>query len=275
MRHLSADCRGDSPRCRSRRRAMSFDSELLQQSVDRLTHSFTVNRRELLKLLGAGLMVCAVEARALQESGGRQRNEEEERVPHDVASWIHIAEDNNVTVFTGKAEMRQNIRTSLAQQVSEELHVPVDTITMVMADIELCPFDMGTFGSRTTPQMGTELRNIAATAREMLIKMAASKLGGNRNQLVAANGAVTNHATRQSIRYGELLNGRQLVQMIPDDPPLISPEKWTVAGKAVAKVDGREFVTGEHKYSSDISRPGMLYGKVVRPSAYHATLASL
>ncbi len=254
---------------------MSFDSELLQQTPNRLPHSFTVNRRELLKLFGAGLMVCAVDARALQESGSGRRNPEQERIPHDVASWIHIAEDNKVTVFTGKAEMGQNIRTSLAQQVSEELHVPVDTITMVMADTELCPFDMGTFGSRTTPQMGTELRNIAATAREMLVDMAASKLGGNRNQLVAANGAVTNNATRQSIRYGELLNRRQLVQMIPDDPPLISPEKWTIAGKAVPKVDGREFVIGEHKYASDISRPGMVYGKVVRPSAYHATLASL
>src|SRR5689334_10026705 len=141
---------------------MSFDSELLQQSADRLTHRFTVNRRELMKLFGAGLMVCAVDAGALQESGRPRRNQEEERMPHDVASWIHIAEDNHVTVFTGKAEMGQNIRTSLAQQVAEELHVPVDTITMVMADTELCPFDMGTFGSRTTPQMGTELRNISA-----------------------------------------------------------------------------------------------------------------
>ena len=254
---------------------MSFDSELLQQTSARLTHSFKVNRRELLKLFGAGLMVCAVDARALQESGGVRRNPEQERVPHDVASWIHIAEDNNVTVFTGKAEMGQNIRTSLAQQVAEELHVPVETITMVMADTELCPFDMGTFGSRTTPQMGTELRNISATAREMLVDMAANKLGGNRSQLVAANGAVSNKATRQSIRYGELLNGRQIVQMIPDDPPLISPEQWTIAGKAIPKADGREFVTGKHKYTSDVSRPGMLYGKVVRPSAYHATLASV
>ena len=254
---------------------MSFDSELLQQTPDRLAHSFTVNRRELLKIFGAGLMVCAVDAHALQESGVARRDPEQERVPHDVASWIHIAEDNNVTVFTGKAEMGQNIRTSLAQQVAEELHVPVDTIAMVMADTELCPFDMGTFGSRTTPQMGTELRNISATAREMLIDMAASKLGGNRNQLVATNGAVSNKTTRQSIRYGELLSGRQIVQMIPDDPPLISPEQWTVAGKAVPKADGREFVTGKHKYSSDISRPGMLYGKVVRPSAYHARLDSL
>ncbi|HWC17325.1 MAG TPA: molybdopterin cofactor-binding domain-containing protein [Terriglobales bacterium] len=254
---------------------MSFDSELLQQSPDRLSHTFTVNRRELLKLFGAGLIVCAVDARAVQESGGRPRNPEEERIPHDIASWIHIGEDNNVTVFTGKAEMGQNIRTSLAQQVAEELHVPVESITMVMADTELCPFDMGTFGSRTTPQMGTELRNISAAAREMLIDFAAQRLGGKRNQLAVANGVVTNNATRQSVKYGELLHGRQLVEMIPDDPPLIAPEKWTVAGKAVPKADGRDFVTGKHKYSSDIERPGMLHGKVVRPSAYHATLSSL
>lgn len=254
---------------------MSFASELLQQTPDPLPHSFLVNRRELLKLFSAGLMVCAVDSRALQESGRGRQNPEQERVPHDVASWIHIAEDNKVTVFTGKAEMGQNIRTSLAQQVAEELHVPLDTIAMVMADTALCPFDLGTFGSRTTPQMGTELRNIAATAREMLIDMAAGRLGSNRNQLIAANGTVTNGATRQSVRYGELLNGRQLVQMIPDDPALIPPEKWTVAGKDVPKADGREFVTGQHKYSSDISRPEMLYGKVVRPSAYHATLTSL
>ncbi|HVH86824.1 MAG TPA: molybdopterin cofactor-binding domain-containing protein [Terriglobales bacterium] len=254
---------------------MNFDSELLQQSPDRLRHSFSVNRRELLKLFGAGLVVCAVDARAVQESGGQRRNQEEERIPHDVASWIHIGEDNNVTVFTGKAEMGQNIRTSLAQQVAEELRVPVDSITMVMADTELCPFDMGTFGSRTTPQMGTELRNISAAAREMLIDMAAQRLGTNRNQLAATDAAVADTATHQSVRYGELLHGRQLVQMIPDDPPLIAPEKWTVAGRAVPKIDGRDFVTGKHKYTSDIARPGMLYGKVIRPSAYHATLASL
>jgi len=254
---------------------MSFDSELVQQSPGRLRHLFTVNRRDLLKLFGAGLVVCAVDASAVQESGGRPRSQEEERIPHDIASWIHIGEDNNVTVFTGKAEMGQNIRTSLAQQVAEELHVPVDSITMVMADTELCPFDMGTFGSRTTPQMGTELRNISAAAREMLIDMAAQRLGGDRNQLAVANGVVTNNATRQSLKFGELLHGRQLVEMIPDDPPLIAAEKWTVAGKAVPKVDGYDFVSGKHKYTSDIVRPGMLHGKVVRPAAYSATLSSL
>lgn len=254
---------------------MSFDSELLQQSPERVQRTFVLNRRELIRLFGAGLMVCAVDARALQESGARMRNPEEERMPHEISSWIQIGSDNAVTVFTGKAEMGQNIRTSLAQQVAEELHVAVNTITMVMADTELCPFDMGTFGSRTTPQMGTELRNISAAARDMLIDLAAERLPAKREQLVAANAAVTNTTNHQSVRYGDLLHGQQLVKLIPDDPPLAPPQSWTVAGTSVPKVDGREFVTGQHKYTSDFARPGMLFGKVLRPSAFHATLASI
>jgi nicotinate dehydrogenase subunit B len=253
---------------------MSFDTELLQQSPDQLQHSFTLNRRELLKLVGAGLLVCAVDSHAVQESGARTRGGEEDRIPHDIASWIHIGTDNSVTVFTGKTEMGQNIRTSLAQQVAEELHVPLTTITMVMADTELCPFDMGTFGSRTTPQMGTELRNISAAARDLLIDKAAEQLGVNREQLVATDGAIKAPNGR-SIRYGDLLQGQQLVKLIPEDPMLASPEQWKVAGTSVPKVGGREIVTGGHKYTSDLARPGMLYGKVLRPSGYRATLAAL
>ena len=253
---------------------MSFDSELLQQSPERNQYSFALNRRELLKLVGAGMLVCAVEGRAVQESG-RIQGSETERTPHHIASWIHISTDNSVKVFTGKTEMGQNIRTSLAQQVAEELRVPVNTITMVMADTELCPFDMGTFGSRTTPQMGTELRNISAAARDLLLDKAAERFGVNRTQLVAADGVIKDKSNSRSIRYGELLQGQQLVQFIPDDPPLEPPERWKIAGTPVVKVDGHAFVTGEHKYTSDLSRQAMLYGKVLRPSGFHATLATL
>ena len=254
---------------------MSFDTELLQQSPDRVQHSFILNRRELLKLVGAGVLVCAVDSRAMQESGARTRGGEEERIPHDIASWIHIGADNRVTVFAGKTEMGQNIRTSLAQQVAEELHVPIDAITMVMADTELCPFDMGTFGSRTTPQMGTELRNISAAAREMLIDRAAERFGANRTQLVAVDGVIKDNSNGRSIRYGDLLQGQQLVKLIPDDPALVPPEQWVVAGTPVPKLNGREFVTGVHKYTSDLARPEMQYGKVLRPSGFRGTLASL
>ena len=80
-----------------------------------------------------------------------------------------------VTVYTGKVEVGQNARTSLTQAVAEELHAPVASIRMVMGDTALTPFDMGTFGSQTTPRMWPQIRKAAATAREMLIDLASQK----------------------------------------------------------------------------------------------------
>ena len=107
------------------------------------------------------------------------------------------------------------------------------------------------------------------------IDLAAQRLAVNRSHLSAGDGAITNTANHQAVRYGDLLQGQQLAKALPDDPPLISPEKWTVAGKPEPKVDGREFVTGKHKYTSDLALPGMLYGKVLRPVAYRASLTSM
>ena len=84
----------------------------------------------------------------------------------EVDAWIHIGEDGKVTVYTGKVEVGQNIRTSLSKLVAEELMVPISSITMIMGDTDLVPYDRGTYGSLTTPQMGSQLRKAAATARK-------------------------------------------------------------------------------------------------------------
>src|SRR5205807_7629699 len=90
------------------------------------------------------------------------------QLPQEVSAWLHIGEDGAVTVYTGKVEFGQDVRTSLAQAVAEELHAPLDAITLVMGDTALTPYDIGTFGSRTTPMMGTQLRRVAVAAREAL-----------------------------------------------------------------------------------------------------------
>src|SRR5262249_60264688 len=131
-----------------------------------------VTRRDLFKLLGAGLMVGVCAPRALGQESGRARSEE---IPQDLESWLHIGADGKITVFTGKVEMGQNIRTSLTQRVAEELRTQTNAINLIMGDTSLVPFDMGTFGSRTTPQMGAQLRNAAAAAREMLLDLAADR----------------------------------------------------------------------------------------------------
>ena len=134
---------------------------------------FAIDRRKFLKLTGGGLVVAFV-FHDLVSFKGETISTEQGGVPASgVGAWIHIGEDGKVTVYTGKVEVGQNIRTSLSQIVAEELMVPLSSVTMIMGDTDLVPFDAGTFGSRTTPQMGTQLRNAAATAREALIEMAA------------------------------------------------------------------------------------------------------
>jgi isoquinoline 1-oxidoreductase len=181
-------------------------------------------------------------------------------------------------VFTGKVEVGQNIRTSLAQQVAEELRVPVDSVTMVMGDTDLVPWDAGTFGSRTTPTMGPQLRAVAATAREALIGIAASRLQIPRDGLAAGDGKVVDTTWKRSLTYGELTKGEKLLVTLPADlaqAPVTPAAKWKIAGAAVPKVDGRDFVTGAHRYASDLTRPGMLYGKILRAPRFEATLVSL
>lgn len=248
------------------------DSEAAQHEVERLHHIFKVSRRDLFKFLGAGLLVgVCIRTLPAQESGRSQA----QHIPEDLDSWLHIGGDGKVTVFTGKVEMGQNIRTSLAQQVDEELHVAPESISLIMGDTDLTPFDMGTFGSRTTPQMGTQLRNASAAAREVLLEMAAERWQTSVKNLTALNGVVSNRETGKSISFGELTSGQKLVKVISDDPALTPAAEWKIAGTSMHKVDGQAFVTGTHQYTSDIKRPGMLYGKVLRPTAFNARLASL
>ncbi len=245
--------------------------ELFQHEVQGHLHSFDVDRRDFLKVFGGGLLVLSVLPAVAQESGGMRGGHE---LPKDVGAWLHIGEDGRVTVFTGKVEMGQNIRTSLTQHVAEELRVPVAAIRMVMGDTNLTPWDAGTFGSRTTPTMAPMLRAAAVAAREMLVDLAAERWKADRASLRTGEGRVTNPATEEELSYGELAKGRKLAHTVAAETAFTPARDWKVAGTAVPKVDGRDFVTGRHRYTSDLVRPGMLHGKVLRPAGFKATLVA-
>lgn len=216
-------------------------------------HRFELDRRGFVTSFGAGLVVLlAAPAIRAQESG---RGAGRERMPSEVGAWLHVAEDGSVTVFTGKTEIGQNIRTSLTQAVAEELGAPVATISLVMADTAKTPYDAGTFGSRTTPTMNLQLRRVAAAARDVLAKRAASR------------GLPYDPAA-----LGALVKGAPLAAVVTEQTAPKPPSQWKTAGTRVAKVNGRDFVTGRHRYTTDITRDGMLHAKVVRPPSYGATL---
>jgi isoquinoline 1-oxidoreductase len=236
-------------------------------------YTFALERRDFMRLFGGGLVVMVAAADVLAQESGRARPQGRADTP-DLAAWLHIDETGRVQVCTGKVEIGQNIRTSLAQTVADELRVPIASITMVMADTDKTPFDQGTFGSLTTPRMAPQLAKAAATAREMLIDQAAARWQVDRATLAARDGRIAAKDGR-ALSYGELTKGQALSGTIPAAPAIDSRDKWQVRGTAVKKVDGRDFVTGRHQYTPDVVRPGMLYGRVVRPEGYGATLVSV
>ena len=236
-------------------------------------HNFELDRRNFLKLFGGGLLVCLTDREVLAQESGRGFGAHD--LPKEVSAWIHIAADGKVTVFTGKIEAGQNVRTSLAQLVAEELMLPFDDISMVMGDTDLTPWDAGTYGSQTTPQMGPRLRTMAAAARQTLVEMAAKQFGCDAANLTVADGKITDPHTNQSFTYGQLTKGEKLVTTVSANVPLLPAKDWKVAGTAIPKANGREFVTGKHQYPSDITLPGMMFGKILRPTGFNATLDSV
>jgi len=253
----------------------AFEPERYELSSPPAYH-FELDRREFFRILGGGVVVVLVcrSGLAAQESGGTRRGFGES-LPKEIGAWLHIGESGDVTVFTGKVEMGQNIRTSLTQAVAEELRVPVASIRLVMGDTDLTPFDMGTFGSRTTPTMSPQLRRVAAGARDLLVELAAKRWNAEPAKLVAVEGKVSDPASGRSIEYKELARGQALAKAVIEDAPLTPASEWKVAGKSLPKVNGADFVTGKHRFTPDVKREGMLHGKVLRPPSFGATLASL
>ena len=146
----------------------TFDNVLIEPERYELfaepAYRFDFDRRDFLKTVGGGIVVCLLLNNApAQEPAQRGRGRGfGGGLPQELGAWLHIDEQGAVTVYTGKVEVGQNIRTSLTQVVAEELRLPVESIRLVMADTDLVPFDMGTFGSNSTPGMAPQLQRVAA-----------------------------------------------------------------------------------------------------------------
>jgi len=169
--------------------------------------------------------------------------------------------------------MGQGIVTSLAQMLADELDVPLDAIDVVMGDTDLCPWDMGTFGSRTTRFFGPSLRAAGAEARRVLLELASAHLGKPVGQLGVEDGVVFDKAHKQhGVSYAELAKGTKIERHIQEPVTVKKPSEFKIIGKPVTRRDALEKVTGEAKYAGDIQLPGMVYAKILRPPAHGAKL---
>ncbi len=195
----------------------------------------------------------------------------------DRARWITVRPDGRVTVFAGKVEYGQNIRTGLAVEVADELRVPLDAVEVILGDTELVPWDMGTFGSQSTARVGWQLRLAAATARETLLSLAADRLDLPAGELTIEDGRI--HSTRDESRgmtYAELLDGQTLELDLDEEIAVTPSSEFTVMGRQhMERVDAVARVTGQALYSQDVQPEGVLFATVIRPPAYGATPTSV
>lgn len=234
------------------------EPERYELEAEPFPHTLPI-RTDLFDLFGNGLVVLAtVDAEA-----------------SDFDVWLHVGETGTVTLCTGKAEVGQNVRTSLSQAAADELPVPLDDIVTSFGDTDRSPFDIGTFGSRTTPITMPQVRRAAAAAREALIDLGADLWNANRDVLRADAGSVHHPITGESVPFGQLVRAVRLVRIAYPDTVTLPANRWTAGGTSVPKRDAAEFVLGSHRYTYDLAVDGMLYGKVLRPPAYRAALVSI
>ncbi len=230
-----------------------------------------ISRRSFLKQLGGGIVVLTgVSPFSLLAQSAQSI------YPKDFNAYLVIGVNGRVTVYSGKIEMGQGVLTSQAQMVADELDVALSSVDMILGDTDVCPYDMGTFGSLTTRMFGPALRTAAAQARGVLLKLAAQRFNVRVDKLAVRDGVIYHiDQPTQRVGYGELSKGARIVEVTDHQAILKTAAEFHSMGTSPKRLDGLEKVTGAAKYTSDIRIPQMLYAKVLRAPMHGAKLANV
>jgi nicotinate dehydrogenase subunit B len=231
-----------------------------------------VSRRGFLKTSGALIVTFSLAPESLlaQRLDGASSNQ--------LDGWLAVNADGTVTAYTGKCELGHGLYTSQTQLVAEELSVPFNRVKLIQCDTALTPDQGTTSGAQSHPTNFNQgaLALAGATAREALLDMAAMKLGVPVAQLSVKDGVVSAKTdVAKKVSYAELVGGKKFNLTLNTRAKRKNPAEWTILGTPVPRVEIPAMVTGEFEYVHNVRLPGMLYGQVVRPAAYGATVMSV
>jgi CO/xanthine dehydrogenase Mo-binding subunit len=226
-----------------------------------------IDRRTLLKASGALIVAFSVPLRqtAAQDEKTLSANR--------VDGFLAIAPDGQVTVYSGKVELGTGVKTALTQIVAEELDVSLTRVTIIQGDTALTPDQGVTSGSLSIQNGGMQLRRAAATARHALLRNAARRLQCDISTLTIRDGVVTAAGGRR-LTIGSVAEGAALALDIEDGAPEKPPAEYTIVGQSVRRLDIPDKVHARFTFMQDFELPGMLHGRVVRPSGFGAELIS-
>ncbi len=190
-------------------------------------------------------------------------------------SYLSIAPDGIITIFSPNPELGQNIKTSFPMIVAEELDADWSKVKVIQAPLDTEKFQRQvTGGSGAIPHSWGRLRKAGATARQMLIEAAAKRWNVPASTLTTENGMVVHQASGRKLGYGELAAEASKVP-VPADVKLKDQKDFKLIGKAVRNVDNREMITGKPLYGMDVYKEGMLFAMVQHPEAFGMKLKSV
>ncbi|GAB3372496.1 xanthine dehydrogenase family protein molybdopterin-binding subunit [Massilia agri] len=192
-------------------------------------------------------------------------------------AWIRVGADNRVTVFTGKAELGQGIKTALMQVAAHELRLDPGRMMLVSADTERTPDEGYTAGSHSMQDSGTALRHAAGQVRQLLYERAAARLKAPVDSLLLSNGVFRSRDGRR-VSFAELVAGsdqhvRATAFLPASNPP--APGTPRYSGISLPRLDIPAKVAGGLIYVHDLRLPAMVHARVVRPPSQAAQLVGV
>jgi nicotinate dehydrogenase subunit B len=229
-----------------------------------------IDRRALLQASGALVVTFSLtlgRAEAQPVAGAKTVS------PDRVDGFLAIGADGKVTAYSGKVDLGTGVRTALTQIVAEELDMPMSDVTVIEGDTALTPDQGPTYGSLSIQNGGMQLRRAAATARRAILRRAAVRLGRDVSMLSVRRGVVTSD-TGQQLPIASLVDSTTLAIEVDKDAPEKAPIDYAIVGRPVGRLDIPDKVNARFTFMQDFGLPGMLHGRVVRPSGFGATLVS-
>ena len=216
-----------------------------------------------------------------ERTGARSAPAGAESLPGSLATnpvlgrWLDFGRHSEVTVRVGKVEYGQGIWTALAQVAAEELQVDLAQVRMAPVSTSTSPDEGVTSGSRSVQDSGSALRQACAQVRELLLAAAADRLAEHPAALSVTDGQILASGRQTGLSYWSLAALGTLDRSAGDPVPTRPPGGWIVAGRAAARLDLPDKVTGRPRFIHDLVLPGMLFGRVVRPPSAAAELSEL
>jgi len=199
-------------------------------------------------------------------------------------AWIVIREDNTATFFVGKTDCGQGTGTAFRQMMADELDMPYDRTACVMGRTDTTVDQGGSGGSDAIQVDGWPMRRVAAEARRALLEMAAAKFGLPADRLSVADGVVAVVGDQSKrVSYGELIGGKRFnitlvgrnIDATTGVAKVKTVQQLKLVGQSPQRYDIPPKVNGTTQWAVDVTVPGMLHARNVKPPVAGARLISV